>query len=115
MHPTNEPTGEMRPQGGQGQATREMPRYKSHKTVWALEIATIDLPNDYDELAGAEKAARRVSFKEPGYAAVFLPGEMFLRYTPVPGDFMVQYSDGYKSFSPRKAFLEGYTLEEGKQ
>jgi hypothetical protein len=41
-----------------------------------------------------------------------LAAEIFARYVPVPGDFYVVYADGYQSFSPRKAFLEGYTREE---
>lgn len=90
-------------------ASMEMPRYISHKRVWALEILDIlppvEVPNEY------AAQPRRVVFKEPGYAAVFLPGEMFSRYVPVPGDFYVTYADGYKSFSPRKAFLEGYKPE----
>ena len=75
----------------------EMPRYKSHKTVWALEIAEVD--------------GQRLTFKEPGYAPMTAPSDMFQRYKPKPGDFLVQYVDGYQSFSPRKAFLDGYTKE----
>lgn len=46
---------------------------------------------------------------DEGYAIVTLPADMWSRYKPVAGDYYVQYADGYKSFSPRKAFLEGYT------
>jgi hypothetical protein len=87
-------------------AQREMPRYVSHKQVWALEIAEVMTPTSPAEQH--EPQPRRVTFKEPGYAAVFLPGEMFTRYVPVPGDFYVVYADGYKSFSPREAFVDGY-------
>ena len=73
----------------------EMPRYRSHKQVWALEIDTV--------------SGNRLTFRDAGYAAIAAPAEMFTRYTPVPGDFYVVYDDGYKSFSPRKAFVEGYT------
>jgi hypothetical protein len=73
----------------------EMPRYRSHKQVWALEIATI--------------ADNVLTFRDNGYAPLAADREMWARYTPVPGDFYVVYADGYKSFSPRKAFLEGYT------
>lgn len=79
-------------------AAMEMPRYKSHKTVWALEIADVD--------------GTVLSFKEPGYASIDAPPELWARYQPVPGDFYVQYADGYKSFSPRRAFLEGYTRDK---
>ena len=73
----------------------EMPRYRSHKQVWALEIDTV--------------SGNRLTFRDAGYAAIAAPAEMFTRYMPVPGDFYVVYDDGYKSFSPRKAFVEGYT------
>jgi hypothetical protein len=79
-----------------------MPQYVSHKKVWALEIESVT--------EGGPKA-RNVFFRDNGYAPVLLPTEMFSRYNPVAGDFYVIYADGYKSFSPRKAFLEGYTKE----
>lgn len=81
--------------------TTGMPRYKSHKTVHALEIDKVGWPSN---------GTRSVAFKDrdPGLE---LPDDMFSRYSPVPGDFLVVYEDGYKSFSPRKAFLDGYTRE----
>jgi hypothetical protein len=85
MHPTDEDSG----------ASMEMPRYRSHKQVWALEIHTV--------------VGRYLTFRDAGYAGIMCPEPMFSRYTPVPGDFYVVYDDGYKSFSPRKAFVEGYT------
>lgn len=81
-------------------ASMEMPRYVSHKTVHALEI---------ESCVKVAEGRRVVSFRDEGYAAVTLEAEMFARYQPVSGDFYVVYADGYKSFSPRKAFLEGYT------
>ena len=85
MHPSDDDSG----------ASMEMPRYRSHKQVWALEIATV--------------VGRYLTFRDAGYAGVMCPEPMFSRYTPVPGDFYVVYDDGYKSFSPAKAFNEGYT------
>lgn len=82
----------------------EMPRYISHKQVWALEIDTID-DGDWD-------GSRKLTFADAGYAPITAPVEMFTRYVPVAGDYYVQYADGYKSFSPRKAFLEGYKAEK---
>lgn len=98
----------MRPSDGiheaQG-ASIEMPRYVSHKKVWALEIDTVgprEMPN------GIRGIKRTLTFRAEGYAPIDVPEDMFARYVPVPGDFYVVYDDGYKSFSPRKAFLEGY-------
>lgn len=76
-------------------AAMEMPRYRSHKKVWALKIATIN--------------GHKLTFEEKGYAPLMCDAPMFSRYMPVPGDFYVVYDDGYKSFSPAKAFEEGYT------
>lgn len=80
---------------------REMPRYRSHKEVWALEIAQVSL----------EAGGLRLIFKDAGYAPMEfgLTDPILSRYCPVDGDFYVVYADGYKSFSPRKAFIEGYT------
>jgi hypothetical protein len=87
------------------QVEKEMPRYKSHKQIWALEIDAIGPQETKDGPA-------RLAFRDEGYAAIEVPGEMFSRYSPIAGDFYVVYADGYKSFSPRKAFLEGYTRDQ---
>lgn len=79
-------------------AQAEMPKYECHKKVWALEIAKVTHGDGY-VIHPADK----------GYGPVPVDGEIFARYMPEPGDFYVVYSDGYKSISPRKAFLEGYT------
>jgi len=86
------------------EAAMEMPRYKSHKTVWALEIATINrtVPGKVT-----------LSFVDKGYAPITFDeaDPMLVRYSPIQRDFYVVYNDGYQSLSPRKAFLEGYTRE----
>ena len=76
---------------------REMPRYRSHKKVWALQIA---------DVTGAT-----LSFVEAGYAPRAVDPAMFVRYTPTAGDYFVVYAGGYESISPRAAFEEGYTRE----
>lgn len=77
------------------------PRYRSHKTVKALEIESIDKPNS---AGGCRLVAGGWDFD--------LASAMFSRYTPVVGDYLVEYEDGYQSFSPRAAFLGGYTKIE---
>lgn len=81
-----------------------MPRYISHKTVQALEIRRL---GDVTVNALGQNV-REIDFVEPGFGPLFLQGHLFSRYVPVPGDFYVVYEDGYVSFSPRKAFIEGY-------
>lgn len=76
------------------------PKYKSHKTVNALEINTV-------EIKGFDL---EITYKDAGYENIVfkVPPEMKVRYEPKAGDFQVFYEDGYSSFSPRKAFLDGY-------
>lgn len=88
-------------------ASTEMPRYKCHKQVWALEISGLfEVSHDLEMC--------RLAFKDDGYADIEVGSEMFHRYRPSPGDFYVVYpsvdgAESYASISPRKAFLDGYT------
>ena len=84
----------------------EMPFYICHKRVQALEI--LEVGNYYPDPHGT-KLLRAVRYDG---GSIGLSQDLFQRYVPVPGDFLVRYEDGYESFSPRKAFLDGYTREE---
>jgi hypothetical protein len=83
-------------------AYAEMPRYQCHKKVHALKIAAIEF-ND----AGFAKIAP----KDEGYAlfetAIGWPD----RWHGSEDDlgYYVVYDDGYTSWSPSKAFEDGYT------
>lgn len=44
--------------------------------------------------------------------AVHMPESAFARGYPQDGDYIVIYEDGYKSWSPAKAFEEGYTKQD---
>ena len=77
---------------------KEVPLYKSHKTVRALEIMGM--------------ADGLLHFMDAKYPSQQIDPKMLARYTPKQGDFYVIYDDGYRSFSSRKAFLESYTLIE---
>jgi hypothetical protein len=76
--------------------------YTSHKKVSAVEITSVGnyATNRSGELMRSITLDHNLTIE--------LPDAMFVRYVPVPGDFLVVYEDGYKSFSPRKAFLDGY-------
>lgn len=86
-------------------AYRAMPSYTCHKRVKALEIEKV---GSYCQ--ATEGLMRNIWFVGDDHWELF-PDKMFTRYVPIPGDFYVVYEDGYQSFSPRKAFLEGYTLD----
>lgn len=85
-----------------GTVQRKMPRYKCHKEVWALKIAAIEIHED--------KSAT-IAPADDGYAPFKTEvgwGERFKGDESDPGYYVV-YADGYKSWSPSKAFEEGYT------
>ena len=73
----------------------QMPRYRCHKEVYALQIDRIE--------------GDILFFTE---AKIYAPREVnpsiFARYRPKNGDYFVVYDDGYESISPQKAFEEGY-------
>lgn len=76
-------------------AAAEMPRYRCHKEVWALKI--LHVIGDVLEFHGQ------------GYAPMQMPMEWMHKHNPQPGGYYVVYADGYQSYSPAKAFEEGYS------
>ena len=83
-------------------AVMELPRYVSHKRVWALKIKS----------TGYKGEDVRLEFEDSRYAPRVENVES--KPKPEPGWYLVQYADGYVSFSPAKQFEEGYTLVAGK-
>lgn len=78
----------------------EMPRYRSHKDVWALKIKDV-ISNDGGTMLVPE---------DSGYSAFAVSGDYIRKHQPTIGGYYVRYKDGYESFSPAQAFEEGYTL-----
>lgn len=81
-----------------------MKEYKSHKTVKAAKILEIAGPlmepmrmqhAYYLRLDGCEEPAQ-------------ITAEFMGRHGPEVGGYFVEYADGYQSYSPAKAFEEGY-------
>ena len=97
-----------------------MPVYQSHKKVWALKIAAI-APASPPTIAELEKILNGeitgeeeivgawIAPVEKGYTEFPVSREFMFKHKPEVGGYFVQYADGYKSFSPAKAFEEGYT------
>ncbi len=79
---------------------REMPRYKCHKEVWALKIA---------EVIEEPPGSAQIVPEDAGYAAFSVHAAYVQKHQPKAGGYYVVYEDGYKSFSPAKAFEAGYT------
>lgn len=81
----------------------EMPRYKSHKHVWALKIRQVQPDPASDSGAGLITPENTV------YAPFKVDAAYMVKHNPQPGGYYVLYADGYKSFSPAKAFEDGYS------
>lgn len=85
--------------------SKELPRYKCHKIVHALKIVQIDsYPSSHIVLHFSEE--------EFSPENIFEHSNEFNRFTAREGDdlgYYIVYEDGYISWSPTKAFEEGYT------
>lgn len=89
----------------------EMPRYKCHKEVWALKIKAIDFDSVKAQLENRETdGSAAITPEDPRYAPFKVDHQYLRKHKPEVGGYYVVYHDGYKSFSPAKAFEDGYTL-----
>lgn len=79
-----------------------LPKYRSHKTVWALKIKSI-------YRGGHDGEQIMISPVESGYADFPVDAAYVTKHDPTPGGYYVVYEDGYKSWSPAEAFEGGYT------
>lgn len=75
--------------------------FKSHKIISAGKINVI-----YGDLHfGIEQS-------DGSNLTMDIPAGLFARSKASPGDYFVVYADGYSSWSPAKAFEDGYTKVE---
>lgn len=81
----------------------EMPRYKCHKQVWALKIADMKIHQDKSVTITPEDDGHGVFTTGAGWWA-----DRFNADPDDPGYYVV-YDNGYTSWSPTKAFEDGYT------
>jgi hypothetical protein len=90
--------------------TTEMPKYKSHKIVWALKIKSIH--RDYDDLVASKEndGSAIITPEEEGYKPFRVDSDYLKKHEPLNGGYYVVYEDGYKSFSPADVFEKGNTL-----
>lgn len=81
------------------QAPDKRPEYTCVKRVRAHKIAGIRMWPD----GGA-----MLHPAEPGFAQLKFSKPFLDRHEPAVGGYIVYYEDGYISYSPAKAFEEGY-------
>lgn len=87
--------------------SKPIPQFRSHKVVGALKIESV-------EIVGTDTTTDENPIALIGFGGKWDPVKMNLRGKPTPeaGWYFVMYPDGYISFSPGKAFEEGYTALE---
>ena len=78
-----------------------MQRFKSHKIVTAARII---------EVGTAASGALGYLLLQGHSTPVPMPMQWWFRHSPERGGYLVQYEDGYSSYSPAKAFEEGYHM-----
>lgn len=100
---------------------QSLKKYRSHKIVEAAKIYQV-----WDELLpveeGGEVLVDGMSPVNPNYTKItfvddpygkgitFTNEQLLNRPEPEEGMYLVRYEDGYISFSPAKAFEDGYEL-----
>lgn len=101
MDITPEESARMAAVTGTPETQREMPRYQCHKKVWALKIKSVELrPANGHIIHPADE----------GFAPFVVTDAYVQKHKPEAGGYYVRYEDGYESYSPAKAFEDGYTL-----
>ena len=84
--------------------SRELPKYKCHKEVWALKIKSFA----GSTISGVTR--QFITFENAQYDRLEVTQEWLDKNKPAAGGYYVQYPDGYTSYSPAAAFEDGYTL-----
>lgn len=77
----------------------KLPQYISHKVVGALKIKDIQRLPEGDQIIPDDEE----------YSPFIVSVEYSNKHNPQVGGYYVKYEDGYESYSPAKAFEEGYT------
>ncbi len=87
-------------------ASLEMPRYLSHRQIWALQIARL-LPAD-------DGSHWIITPVEEGYAPFDVSNDYISKYMPIEGGHYVVDDYGTKSFLPTEMLEAGYvSLADG--
>jgi hypothetical protein len=81
----------------------QLPEWQCHKRVWADKI--VDVVGDTSEGEAPCNAALILACG----GRVQVDRDYCRKHLPEVGGYWVRYADGYESYSPAKAFEEGYT------
>ncbi|MGH8446875.1 MAG: hypothetical protein ACREVL_16505 [Solimonas sp.] len=80
----------------------QLPLYQCHKRVRAAKITSIE-PDNYGERYAV------LLTHDGGLIGAYVKPEWIEKHKPEVGGYFVEYDDGYASYSPAKAFEDGYT------
>ncbi len=96
-----------------GTAQAEMPKYRCHKEAWALKIKCIesDLSKAHLENRETDGHAMLIPYDDR-YSPIKVDARYMAEHEPKVDGYYVVYDGGYKSWSPAKAFEDGYILIE---
>lgn len=83
-----------------------MRKYKCHKEVMAAKIT---------EIQGITPESDKPRLYFETMTAIEKDIDWFIKHTPQVGGYLVEYEDGYQSYSPAEAFESGYTLIEDEE
>lgn len=84
-----------------------LPEYICHKVVRAVRIADLEVLSATDGEGDTEPAAV-ITPADRIFAPFTVSKEYCAKHKPHAGGYFVLYNDGYQSFSPAKAFEDGY-------
>ena len=87
------------------QPQAELPRWKCHKEVHAVKITGVVDPT----APGNESDGGRLLEVAGPYLPIYVRRDFVQKHKPEAGGYYVVYDDGYTSYSPAKAFENGYT------
>lgn len=82
-----------------------LPLWRCHKTVGAAKIDVIDRKPDGSAILHLSADGRKLE-------SIRVNHQWMEKHEPYVGGYLVQYEDGYRSFSPAPAFESGYTRIE---
>ncbi len=96
---------------GMGQVSAPLPKWKCHKEVYAVKIKEIvrDADVAHSENRDSDGSAM-ITPDDSRFLPFRVDRDYVNKHRPEAGGYFVVYEDGYRSFSPAKAFEDGYTL-----
>ncbi len=93
-----------------------LPLYRCHKVVGAVKIKEVIKHAHPDPKADDAAFEASPAFEgahlfpvEEGHAPIPVDADWYRKHNPDAGGYYVVYEDGYASYSPAKAFEDGYT------